>query len=176
MKPYEVEELVNSAKNGSLESFERLFSIYEKNLYFQALILLNNTRDAEDAVQDTALQAFRYIKDLKNDKYFKTWLTKILINVCKKLKYNIFKNKHNDFYESNIWSEPLAESEAELMDIINRLDKNSKLVITLRFIYSLKISEISAMLNIPEGTVKSRLSRGLKKLKKNLKEAENYGY
>ena len=65
------------------EQLEQEFLKVEKSLFFVALGYLHNTEDAKDAVQDAALSAYRSFHRLRNVQYFKTWITRIVINRCK---------------------------------------------------------------------------------------------
>lgn len=76
---------VELSKSGDSSSFDKLFQEYGKSLYITALAILQNKEDAEDAVQDTAILAFSSIKNLKHNEYFKTWVTRMLINRCKRI-------------------------------------------------------------------------------------------
>ena len=63
--------------------FEQEYPKYEKSLFLLAVTYLHNTEDARDVVQEAALAAWRNLHTLRQPKYFKTWLTRIVINRCK---------------------------------------------------------------------------------------------
>ncbi|MEN2259728.1 sigma-70 family RNA polymerase sigma factor (plasmid) [Paraclostridium benzoelyticum] len=128
--------------------------------------MLNNDDDVADAMQETMIAAYRNIKSLKDDSYFKTWLTKILINKCKDI---MAKNKEvlilDNYKEEGYTQEFLSKFEIE--DMLNSLSKEQKLVISLYYISQFNTREISEILKESEGTIKSRLSRARNKLRKN---------
>ena len=74
------EELVNESKNGNKEAFTELILKYQKDLYRIAKMRLADDYDIDDAIQETMITAFKSIKKLKENKYFKTWIIRILIN------------------------------------------------------------------------------------------------
>lgn len=85
-----MEQLVEQAKSGDRDAFEKLIMLLEKDLYRIAKLRLNNKEDIFDAVQETIIIAFQSIHKLRQPKYFKTWLIKILINQSN----SIYKQKN----------------------------------------------------------------------------------
>lgn len=159
-----MENLIKKAKKGDEEAFFNLMEINKISLYKAGRAILNNDEDVADAIQETVIAAYRNIKYLKNDSYFKTWLTKILINKCKDI---ISKNKEtvilDDYVEEGYIQEFLSKFEIE--DMLNDLSKEQKLVVSLYYISQFNTREISEILKEPEGTIKSRISRAKIKLR-----------
>ncbi|WP_018591235.1 RNA polymerase sigma factor [Terrisporobacter glycolicus] len=159
-----MENLIKKAKKGDEEAFFNLMEINKISLYKAGRAILNNDEDVADAIQETVIAAYRNIKSLKNDSYFKTWLTKILINKCKDI---ISKNKEtvilDDYVEEGYVQEFLSKIEIE--DMLNDLSKEQKLVVSLYYISQFNTREISEILKEPEGTIKSRISRAKIKLR-----------
>ncbi|MDU4862461.1 MAG: sigma-70 family RNA polymerase sigma factor [Terrisporobacter othiniensis] len=159
-----MENLIKKAKKGDEEAFFNLMEINKISLYKAGRAILNNDEDVADAIQETVISAYRNIKSLKNDSYFKTWLTKILINKCKDI---IAKNKEtvilDDYVEEGYIQEFLSKFEIE--DMLNDLSKEQKLVVSLYYISQFNTREISEILKEPEGTIKSRISRAKIKLR-----------
>ena len=77
--------LVKRAQKQDMEAFVHLIEKNKTNLYKVAKSYLGNEEDVADAIQDTVLSAYEHIQELKNAAYFKTWITRILINHCKDL-------------------------------------------------------------------------------------------
>lgn len=148
--------LVRQAQRGNDEAFIQLISGYEKVLYVTAQKFLRNNQDVADVMQDTILICYRDIGKLKNPKYFNTWMYKILVNNCKKY-----------FHEtSNV---PIAEFDQaidsssqrlEMTEMIDQISDTYKIPLILFYYNDLSMEDISQVLDIPVGTVKSRLSRG----------------
>lgn len=159
--------LIKKAKKGNEEAFFTLIEDNKVSLYKAAKAILNNDDDIADAIQETVIAAYKNIKSLKNDAYFKTWLTKILINKCKDI---IAKNKDgltlDDYLEEGYTQEFLSKFEIE--DMLTNLSKEQKLVISLYYISQFNTREISEILKESEGTIKSRLSRARNKIRKSM--------
>lgn len=161
-----IEETIGSIEFLKDEAkFDDLFCKYRNKLYITAFMLLSNPQDAEDAVQETALLAFSSIKKLRDSSLFKTWVTRILINVCKGMRLTRNKKKTVPLHD-NLWTNPLDNDETDLLRAIRLMNKNDRVIITLRFFHDLKLIEIAQILKVSENTVKSRLYRAIGKLKK----------
>lgn len=163
-------ELVEKAKAGNKNAFMDLIDTMKLQLYKTALVKLENEQDALDAVQEALYKAFSNIKNLRENRFFKTWLIRILINEC----YNIQQYKHRVVSLDNSLYQPEGQHEnncVETMDIqilTNKLDSIYKDIIDLRYNQDLKVEDIAIVLDIPVGTVKSRLNRAHKLLRDQL--------
>ena len=164
-------KLVRKSKKGNNSAFSILIKSYEKDLYKVAIAMTKNDDDALDCIQEAILQAYISIKDLRQDEYFKTWLIKILINKCNAL---LKKNKKILNLDVNTSKNDTVEQSdrLELKDSINNLDSDLKIIVILYYYEDMSIKDISESLNIPQGTIKSRLSRARSKLKEMLSIAE----
>lgn len=160
-----MECLIRKAMDGDSEAFIRLMDEYELVMYRTAKAILNNEEDIGDAIQETILSAYKSISTLKNPMYFKTWLTRILINKCNDIvranKNIVFIEKYNndEFYEENI------HGKLEFDECFEKLGSEYKLVLNLYYVNGFNIREISEMLDENENTIKSRFLRGKKYLK-----------
>lgn len=163
MQKNETADLVKKAKCQDAEAFTRLMQLHMKNMYRVALAILLNDEDTADAIQETILTCWEKIGTLKEAKYFKTWMTRILINHC----YDIRK-KSIHTVDLKEWEEPAAEDQynLELKEALASLDKKYGLVLTLFYSEGYHISEISKMLKLPPSTVRTRLQRGRERLAK----------
>lgn len=143
----------------------------EATLYHISKSILKNDCDCADAVQETIITAYSKLHSLRDERFFKTWLCRILINEC----YQICRaNKRvvplEDYMETENPSE--QQNDLGLFDAIMELKTDLRLVIVLHYIEGFQITEMAEMLKIPEGTVKSRLSRARTELKSVLGEKE----
>jgi len=136
----------------------------EPTLYHISKTILKNDHDCADAVQEAILTAFRKLGSLREERYFKTWLCRIMINECYKIHR---RSKRYVSYDDYIGSEHYEDvkPETELYTALSKLKDKFRLVITLHYIEGFKQSEIASMLRIPEGTVKSRLSKARTELR-----------
>lgn len=137
----------------------------ERRLYRVARTMLRSDADCEDAVQEALLKAWSKLGSLREERFFETWLIRILINECK----NIYRKRPRAQEEL---PESLAAppADGELMDALMNLPEKHRIPMELHYIEGYGISEIARMLLIPEGTVKWRLSRGRALLKTELGE------
>ena len=134
------------------ETFSNLILDSESTLYRVAMSMLRNEKDCEDAVQTAVLTAFEKLGTLKHEEYFKTWLVRILINVCnKQLKSSA---KTIELHDTDITSDS-AEASTEIRMAIESLPVKIRQVVVLYYIEQFTVKEIKQILKIPEGTVKS---------------------
>ncbi len=150
----------------SEEEFRLGYARAEKSLYLIALGYLHSGEDARDAVQEAAEAAFRSYKKLRDGRYFKTWLTRILINKCKDfLRRRRFSAELTD--DLGVF-DSIPYEEINLMDAIYRLEPDEARLITLRFYGDMTYEETARTLKMPASTVKYRTQRVLEKLKEML--------
>ncbi|WP_163527232.1 sigma-70 family RNA polymerase sigma factor [Halobacillus ihumii] len=162
---------VKKAKRGSDKAFQELIQEEKNKLYRMAYVYVKNESDALDIVQEAIYKAYISMKTLKENKYFSTWLTRILINQAldfiKKNKRVIPIDEIENFHTREVHRE---EDSIDLVDAINRLQDQYKSIIILRYYKDFTIKQIAETLDRPEGTVKTHLHRAVKQLKMDLKE------
>lgn len=154
-----IEKLVKKATKGNKDAFVELMKIYERDMYNLTRYMLGNNEATYDVVQDTILTVYEKISTLKNPSSFKSWLLKIVVN---KSKSELSKQNKIIYLENSI-EIPIIDKELEkieLMSLVSDLPDDFKSVIILFYFNDLSYKEISEILDIPEGTVKSRLFRG----------------
>ena len=161
---------ISKAKGGNKEAFIELIEENLASIYRVAKGILSAEEDIEDAIQNTILLAFKNIKTLKKEEYFKTWLIKILINESNKI-YN-FNKKFVNFEKIQEHCVNDNYQDIDLKRAVDSLNEELRLTIVLFYFEDLTISEIANILNVPEGTVKSRLSRAKSKIAYYLGERE----
>lgn len=166
-----IEELVEQAKNGSKEAYSELIVIIQDYLYKFARTRLDNEEDIEDVIQNTIFIAYLNIRKLRNNRRFKTWITRILINECNKI-YKYSKKYANilEKYSNTTVSKEYINKAVDFDDIIEILDERKKEIFELYYKKNLSIKEISEKLNVSENTIKSSLSRGKQKIKEKFKQ------
>lgn len=191
MRDEHEEKLVKRARRGNVEAYGSLIEIYKEYLYRTAYIYTKNEADSLDLVSECILNGFRSIRKLKEPAYFKTWLTRILINCinthCKNkgiLDYVDFSGELtgddadgraaqysvNLMGKENIGSGITPEEKMDLYNAIECLSENYKTVIILKYFSELRLSEISEVMGIPEGSVSAYLTRAKRKLRDYLSE------
>ena len=160
------------AKQGDYEALEREINKIKYKLYKTGMAILKNDEDVCDALQETLISIYKNIYRLEKNEYFSTWAIRILINKCNDI---IRKNKKvtaiNEKMQIDIINYyEIYEKESTLEHILNKIDENLRLITVLYYYNDLSVSKISETLNIPEGTVKSRLARARTKLYELLKD------
>ena len=167
-------KLVELAKNGDKEAFSTLVEDVKIKLYKTGISILKNDDDTCDAIQETLIKAYRSINTLKNNEYFATWIIRILINqsydIIRKNNKVVAINEKIEIKE-DLYYERYKE-ESTLETVLNMIDKDLKLVTVLYYYDDFSVSKIAEFLNIPEGTVKSKLSRAREKIYDILKKEE----
>ena len=143
---------------------------YRYQLYVVAFTILRNEEDAQDAVCSAILKGYEHIEQLKNSTKFKAWMITITKNEALKLKRRRLELPGDDKLEELL--EPVRDHYNELWDCVQKLPDEYRLVIVLYYYNELSLRDIAKILNIPMGTVKSRLSRGREFLKQALEEGE----
>ena len=161
-------EIVKLAKKGDVNAIERILLDNMQSMYRVAYGILRTEEEISDAVSNTVVIVFEKIQTLKNEEFFKTWLTRILINEC----YKICKQNKKIIYLENCNEGNLAYNDTyvdfETRNLVKNLDKDLREIVVLYYFEEFSVKEISKMIKIPEGTVKSRLSRARKELEKKL--------
>jgi RNA polymerase sigma-70 factor, ECF subfamily len=169
-------KLIKKAIKGNKKCLEELLVLHSDQLYRTAFLYVRNREDALDVVQEASYKAFLSINQLKNENLFLTWLIRILINCC----YDLLKrNKRetpieNMIEQVSVMREKRVES-LDLLEAVNQLNENYKTVIILFYFQDLPINKVAKVMNIPENTVKTYLSRGKERLKKLLGGMEYNG-
>jgi len=151
----------------SHQTFETLYIPHHTALFKMALITTRSRQDAEDALQEALLLGMTKFEQLRDQKHFKTWLTRIVLNCC----YAIGRKSCPTVELADEIAVEFSTEEFELLDAIEMLDEKTQELIKLRFWGGLSVAEIAVTLDIPSGTVKSRLSRAIDKLRAELTAA-----
>ncbi|WP_273853521.1 sigma-70 family RNA polymerase sigma factor [Guptibacillus spartinae] len=159
-------KLVKKAKRGNKESFEQLLVLHKDQLYRTAFLYMRNREDALDVVQETAFRSYLAIRTLQEEKFFVTWLTKILIRCA----YDALRKRKNDVPLEKVTTilsklDKRSDVVMDLADATNKLDQKYRDVIVLFHYHDLSIKEVAHVLELPENTVKTYLQRGRKQLR-----------
>lgn len=153
------------------DKFIEEIKLIKNQMYIVALSILKNNEDAEDIVQEALLVACEKLYTLKDDNKFKSWMMRIVVNQA---KMYIRKNR-NIVYMDHV--EDLVEKNAEeeggnqnIWELVLSLKSELSAVVILYYEQNYSICEISKIMRVPSGTVKSRLSRARALLKRKLEE------
>lgn len=162
----EIYQLVKKAKQGDDEAFNELISNIQEKLYVTAYSYVNNKEDALDIVSEGVCRAYTSINSLKNEKFFNTWITRIIIN----LSIDVYrKNKRVvNFEEIGKKEEDEGISTEEILDLnkaVELLQPKYKIILQLKYYNGLTLTEVADILEMPLGTVKTNLNKALKILR-----------
>lgn len=156
--------LVLQAQRRDKDAFVTLIGLYRESMYQIAYAILKNNEDAADAMQDTILTCWEKIDTLRHARYFKTWMTRILINRCNRL-YNQ-RSRTADLNEGTLTTAlPDPASRVEWQEMMQQLTDNQRIVVELYYAQQFKIHEIADILDITPSAVKNRLHTARKVLK-----------
>ena len=152
------------------EEFTQKILAAELSLYRVAKSILHNDEDCADAIQNAILKAWQKRNALQKKEYFKTWLTRIVINEC----YKIIKESQRyipmDEYPGwDILSADAIREESMVYAELMKLDEKYRMPIVLHDIEGYSVKEISKILHLTETNVRNRLSRGKAALRETLK-------
>ena len=165
-------KLIKESMKGNKESFGILIKNNKEYLYKMAFLYVKDEQDALEVIHETVYRAFLNIEKLKKEKFFNTWITRILINVS--IDFLKKKGKNEMLDESTpIRKEKCEISTEEKLDLYNAIDllnDNYKTVIIMMYFNDMKIKDISKVMEIPENTVKTYLRRAKQALGEVLKE------
>jgi RNA polymerase sigma-70 factor (ECF subfamily) len=166
---------IERTQAGDSNAFELIFNQYKNLVFKTAYLLLENTRDAEDALQEIFLKVYRSIGAYQASKgAFSTWIYRITVNHClnQQRRRLRFSKRKDVFHETDIQAEvSFEENLSNQMSIAKALQKLSnklRVVLILRYFLDLSYSEIAQVLDVPLGTVKSRLNLALTKIREDL--------
>ena len=169
----DLHKLIREAQTGNSKAFATVYSFYANDLYRFALWYTGKSDDAEDCVQEAVLIAFKNIAKLRKPSSFKSWMFKILSNVCKTKLINPADRLCTVPIHEIQETEPdtsLAEISvsAELAEALDMLDPEEKQIVLLSVIGRYKSSEIAEIMEMKSGSVRSKLSRSLEKMREQL--------
>ncbi len=168
----ESRELVRQAKMGKKEAFAKLYETVYEDMYRFALYVLKDREDAEDAVAETVADAFESIGKLRKEEAFRAWIFRILSNKCKrKLKEYTTKTYSYEESEQNLKKDSKTEDMAHTIhvrDAFYSLEEEERYMVALQVFGGYKSREIAGLLHKNHNTVRSQVSRALKKMKEKL--------
>lgn len=156
--------LIEKAVRGDVESFLELMNINSLAMYKVARAILSNDDDAADAIQNTILNCFQKLHTLKKLEFFKTWLTRILINECNRILRHHQKEHLPGELPEAMKQDP-AIAEFEFKEMLNLIDEKYRLVLVFYYLEGFKIPEIAEFLEMNENTVKTRLARAREQIR-----------
>ena len=157
--------LIKRAQKGDAKAFAKLIEQEQHRLYTLAIRELGSKSDAEDAVQEALIRAWRALPRFRNDSRFSTWIYRIQINAIHDQRSKQARHSSQPLDYTHEQADPrdalhAEELSSDLQKALNCLDDTYRASVILSDIVGMPYSEIACTLGIAEGTVKSRIFRG----------------
>ena len=170
MTDTELKTNLQSAQNGNAEAFGRLYASIGTELYRFALWYLKNPHSAEDAVQEACLKAYKSIRSLKKPEAFKRWFMQILANCCKDLKEKETRLTLVSDEDPVLVNAPYYAdfSDGSVEKYLDRLSETDREIVLLSVLGGYTSAEVGKRVNMKPTAVRSRLSRALHFLRKEM--------
>ena len=179
-RPLEDAELVERAQRGDLGAYEELVNRYQGIAFRTAYVVAGSAADAEEAAQDGFVKAFRALGRFRRGAPFRPWLLEIVGNEARNRRRSAGRRERlalraaaEEGPSGGAAPSPEAtllasEDRRHLLDAVNTLRDDDRLVITCRYFLELSEEETATALGVRLGTVKSRTSRALERLRKEI--------
>ncbi|MBN8237384.1 RNA polymerase sigma factor SigW [Halobacillus kuroshimensis] len=181
-----IKQKIKQVKKGDQAAFEDIVSFYQNKVYHICLRMIGNSYEAEDLAQEAFIRAYTNLHTFDERRKFSTWLYRIATNLSidrirkKKPDYHLDAEVKGtdglDMYSQLAADQALPEEEVESLELqtyihkeILALPPKYRSVIVLRYLDELALQEIAEVLDIPVGTVKTRVHRGREALRKRLR-------
>jgi RNA polymerase sigma-70 factor (ECF subfamily) len=182
-RPPQEAELVARARRGELDAYEEIVRLHQTIAFRTAWVITRSAADAEEAAQDGFLKAHAALGRFREGSPFRPWLLAIVANEARnrvrgagrraRLAQRVAEERRPDDAVPSPEAALLdSEQRAELLAAIERLPQPAREAIACRYLLDLSEEETAAALDCPRGTVKSRLSRALDRLRLELEEVE----
>ncbi len=176
------EGVVECAIAGSREAFDELVRRYRGQIYTLIRTLTGDERDADDLTQETFVRAYNAIGRFRRESAFRTWLTRIAVNAVRTYRADERRRPQGVEFsgdaERSVASAPAASSDVEttlsrrqaIVRALAMLPDDWRVALTLKDVQGFEYHEIAAVLNVPIGTIESRVFRARRRLRPMLRE------
>jgi RNA polymerase sigma-70 factor (ECF subfamily) len=175
-RPLEEAELVHRAKGGDVGAYEELVRMHQDLAVRTAYVITGQAADAQDAVQEALVKAYRALGRFREDAPFRPWLLRIVANEAISRRRSVRRQAGlamraaegrlpDDAVPSPEGAALAQERRRQVVAAVGRLRPEERLVIAYRYWFDLSEAEMADALGCPRGTVKSRLSRAMGRLR-----------
>ncbi|MBQ4153827.1 MAG: RNA polymerase sigma factor [Clostridia bacterium] len=158
---------VDLPKTEYLFNAAKAFESYSDMVYRLAFVRLCNTSDAEDVLSDVFLRLIKNSKKIKSEEHLKAWLIRATINCSYSVLSSAYRRHRADFEELS--KQKAATTEESVLPLVLELPQRFKTVVYMYYYEGYSVEDIAKLCSLPQGTVKSRLSRARQQLKLQLK-------
>lgn len=153
-----MEDLIKQARAGNSAAFTALIEGQKQTMYKTARCYLHSDADVADAMQETVLACYEKLNTLREPKYFRTWLTRILIRKCQDILRERGRCVPLETSPELVYMEP-GHARAEFLSLLDSLDEKYRTVLLLYYGEGFSVREIAQAMDLKEETVKTRLKR-----------------
>lgn len=153
-----MEELIQRARAGDGAAFVELIEGQKGTLYKVARSYLHNDADAADAISETVLACFEKLGTLRQPRYFRTWLVRVLIRKCQDMLRERKRSVPLEEVLPAAYTEP-GHARVEFLDLLDSLDEKYRTVLLLYYGEGFTVGEIAQAMDLKVETVKTRLKR-----------------
>ena len=184
-------DVIEACKAGDRKAFEKIVLFYQKRVFNFAYRMLGNMEEAKELAQEVFVSVFLSIRELREEAKFDAWLRQILLNHCRN-RWKFLKRRQ--YFSTDSIDDPVETEEGEMIrpisdpsdtpDIVYekkmtqewiqkgllKMKEDQRELIVLRDLQGLSYEEMGRLLNLPEGTVKSKLHRARMDLKRDIRE------
>ncbi len=176
------QELIRSAQSGDRDALIQLLREIEHHVYRTAFYILGNEQDAMDAAQEALIRIYTKIHSFEEKAKFKTWVQRIVTNICidkfRRIKPTVSIDEHEMVFASDqsVEDEVVATYiSQDIREAISKLSDHYRAVVVLRYLQDFSYNEISESLGLPLNTVKSYLFRARQQLQTLLQDYQKGG-
>jgi len=181
-RPEDDAELFARAQRGDIDAYEEIVQRYQQLAFRTAYVITRSAAEAEDAAQDAFVKAYRALASFRTGAEPRPWLLRIVANEARNRMRSAVRRQRLElrlaegFRQGDAAPSPEAaavdaDERRRLVSLVGELEENDRLIIASRYFLELSGEETAAALGIPEGTVKSRLSRALGRLRERIEHA-----
>ncbi len=171
--------IIQQVLAGDVEAFARLVDRHYDRCARVALRILGNREDAEEAIQDAFLRAFRALGTYEDRERFSAWLTRILVNQCRTIRARVERREavfsELDVRDAELFAAPASAGEdwPDLDDALAQLPPDQREAIVLRYADDLTYEEMSRITGAGESALKMRVQRAFARLRALLREVSS---
>lgn len=168
---YDEFKQIKMAIDGDRQAFANIIKVNKEYLYKTAYMYVKSEEKALEILQETIAKSLNSIHKLKNPNYFKTWITRILINASMDMRKDLFRKEELTEDSAVLEENKISfEVKLDLYKAVDLLRAKYKTVVIMKYFNDMTINEIAEVMNIPQNTVKTYLSRAKVELKSILRE------
>ena len=167
-------DLIRDARRGDIDAFNAIVRNYKNYVYRTTLGILHHPSDAEDAAQETFIKAYQSLSKLRDERSFPTWLARIAVHTAtdwfkaSQKRPSVALDQHQSIASGD--THQSTQTRLDIEDAMGQLSEEHRVVTVLRAVHGFDYEEIAKMLDIPIGTVRSRLHNARMRLRELLQD------